>query len=125
MRRGPGWEAQAAREERRTLRLAAGAVPLTLAERRPLEFLVDKGSHGVAAEELREACGYLVLHPLRVRLRRLIRSGHVVENVGNGFAITHQDWRRCEGVDRVLKIRLGAWWTCATSRRVSTACCRH
>ena len=88
MRRGPGWEAQVAREERRALRLAVGAVPLTLAERRPLEFLVDKGSHGVAAEELREACGYLVLHPLRVRLRRLIRSGHVVENVGNGFAIT-------------------------------------
>src|SRR5437660_3532433 len=88
MRRGPGWEAQVARGERRALRLAVGAVPLTLAERRPLEFLVDKGSHGVAAEELREACGYLVLHPLRVRLRRLIRSGHVVENVGNGFAIT-------------------------------------
>ena len=42
MRRGPGWEAQVAREERRALRLAAGAVPLTLAERRPLEFLVDK-----------------------------------------------------------------------------------
>src|SRR6266849_6517047 len=88
MRRGPGWEAQAAREERRTLRLAAGAVPLTVAERRVLELLVDKGAHGAAAEELREACGYLVLHPLRVRLQRLIRSGYVAEDSGNGFTAT-------------------------------------
>ena len=88
MRRGPGWEVEAARRERRTLRLAAGAVPLTVPERRLLEFLVDKFANGAAFEDLHQACGYPVRHPLRVVLQRLIHSGHVVESVANGFAIT-------------------------------------
>ncbi len=85
MRRGPRWEVEATREERRAVRLAAG-VPLTITERRLLEVLVSKPS---GEQELRESCGYREARPLRVLLRRLIRSGHVAEDIGNGFAITN------------------------------------
>lgn len=60
MKRGPRWELEAAREARRTVRLAAGIVPLTVAERRLLELLVDTTS---SEQELREACGYREVHP--------------------------------------------------------------
>ena len=44
MRRAPRCEVETVREARRTVRLSAGTVPLTIAERRLLDLLVDTTS---------------------------------------------------------------------------------
>ena len=121
MRRAPRCEVETVREARRTVRLSAGTVPLTIAERRLLDLLVDTTS---GAQELREACGYREIHPLRVLLRRLIRAGHAEEDAGNRFTITEVGAAAHEGPYFELRARRSRW-NSVTSHNASTGCCER